>query len=149
MQLNLKFRTCFITFILLISSLSLFVISPDNVRAEGDGIDDILLELYGTHPYITAGWYEYNGTEPLHIEGDITFNLYYTSTLATQGRYKDDLKVTLYSWNPESLIPIPREIKNGNTQITLNPEIFGGMVQNCTVKVPNTSTFCLGNKIFP
>ncbi len=140
MSLNLKFRTCFITFILVVSSLSIFVILPDDVNASESDIEKLLYHLSGMHPFLTAGWYEYNGTESIKIKGSITFNLYYSSTLATQLKYKDEVKVTLYSWDQNSLLfPFPREIKNGNTTITLKPEKFGDIVQNQTVTLKNIS----------
>ena len=140
MQLNLKFRTCFITFLLVASSLSIFVILPDDVNASEDNIENLLLYLSGFHPFLTAGWYEYNGTESIKIKGDITFNLFYFSTLATQLRYEDEVKVTLYSWDLNSLLfPFPREIKNGDTTVTLKPEKFGNIVQNQTVTLENIS----------
>ena len=139
MSLNLKFRTCFITFILVVSSLSIFVISPDDAKANEGDFEKLIYHLSGMHPFLTAGWYEYNGTESVKIKGDISFNLYYSSTLSTQLKYNDEVKVTIYSWNLNDFIPIPREIKNGNTTVTLKPEKFGDIVQNQTVTLKNIS----------
>jgi len=137
MQVNLKLRTCLITFILILSSLSFLIIPTKNVNAAEDNLEDFLFQLTGLHPFITAGVYQYLGNKTLEINGDLIFDLYFTSNFATQGKYKDDLKATLYSWNLISMemgIP-PRE--KGNTTITLAPELFGDLVQNCTIKLEN------------
>ena len=50
MSLNRKFRACSITFLLIFSTLSFFVIIPENVKAQGydeEYMDDILrVELH-------------------------------------------------------------------------------------------------------
>lgn len=140
MLLNLKIRTYFITLILILSSLSLLIIPSEKVKADEDDIQDFLLQLTGLHPFITAGVYQYSGNKTLEINGDIIFNLYYASTLVTQGKYKDDLKVTLYAGDLLSILGMEEPPKEkGNATITLKPELFGETVQNCTVKLENIS----------
>ena len=135
MSLNKKFRTCILTFILLISSFSFFIISPDNVRAfDGEEIGEEELILLGLHPYVTSGWYQYEGNGSIDISGDIIFNLFYYNTFASQFGWKDNLKVTLYTLTPLFSL---KEIENGNTTITLEPEQFGDVVQKQTVKLEN------------
>jgi len=127
-----KFRVCFLAFILIISSLSLFVIYPENVKADEDDLFKLFL-----HPYTTAAMYIYEGNETVEINGTATFDLYYTSTFATRFNYQDQLKVTIYSINP--FTGSLREIKNGNSTITLNPEKLGDLVQSCNVELENIS----------
>jgi len=147
MVLVRKFRACFIIFLLLVSSLSLFVISPVNVRADeenmwdlfdqGDELDPFTALLL--HPYITAGMLLYDGNETLEINGDLIFDLYYTSTFFTQRNYRDDLRVTLYTLGINLLTQEPylKEIENGNTTVTLKPEKFGDLVQHRSVTLEN------------
>ena len=137
MSLNKKFRTCILTFILLISSFSIFVFSPENVRAfDGEEIGEEQLILLGLHPYVTAGLYIHEGNESIDISGDIIFNLYYFNTFASQFGWKDNLKVTLYTVT--QLLSL-KEVENGNTTITLEPEKFGDAVQKQAVKLENVN----------
>ena len=55
MLLNLKFKTCLITFILLFSSLSIFIISPINVKAE----DSLGETLYFTKYNVSMDFEEF------------------------------------------------------------------------------------------
>jgi hypothetical protein len=137
MSLNRKLRTCILTFILLISSFTIFIISPENVRGffDEEPTEDQLI-LFGWHPYVTGGWYIYDGNETLEISGDITFDIYYYNTFASQSLWKDDLKVTLYTIT--DLLTL-REIENGNTTVTLEPEQLGEVVQNRAVTLHNIS----------
>ncbi len=127
-----KFRVCFLTFILLISSLSLFIITPENVKADDDEFYELLF-----HPYITAAMYIYDENETMEIEGPLTFDLYYTTTIATQFNYQDQLKVVIYSINP--FTGSLREIENANSSITLTPERLGDLVQKVEVDLENVS----------
>lgn len=139
MVLVRKFRVCFITFLLLVSSLSLFVISPVNVKAYEEELNEDLLILTGLHPFVTGGMFIYDGNETLEINGNLIFKLYYTSTFFTQRKYKDDLKVTLYTLGYNLLTgePYLKEIENGNTTVTLEPEKLGDLVQYRPVKLEN------------
>ena len=94
MSLSTKFRTCFITFILLVSSFSFIFISPNIATAEGPEDDWAALALLGAlfdgvlgpHPYRFVGAYQVN--ESLNISGDVVFSLYFSSTLLTQLQYE-------------------------------------------------------------
>ena len=131
MQINIKFKATLITFMLIVSSLSFFIIPPQYVKADnGNNFEDLLLLISGFHPYVTAGWYEYYGNESLQIEGDVKFNLYFSSTLSTQTRWKDDIEISIYTLNTSLF---PQKIENGNTTITLEHELFGETVQRCNV----------------
>jgi hypothetical protein len=135
MRINIKFRASIITFMLIVSSLSFFIIPPQNVKADnGDNFEDMLLLISGFHPYVTAGWYEYYGNDTIQIEGDVKFNLYFSSTLSTQTKWKDDLQVSIYTLNSSFF---PQKIENGNTTITLEQELLGEPVQRCNVTLEN------------
>jgi len=135
MSLNKKLRTCILTFILLISSFSILVISPEKVMAfDGEEFGEEELLILGLHPYVTAGWYIHDGNESLEISGDLIFDLYYYNTFASQFGWKDNLKVTLYTVTPFFSL---KKVENGNTTITLEPEKFGEVVQKQAVKLEN------------
>ena len=57
----------------LFSSLSIFIITPEPVKAQdwfddlGEFLSEDLLILYGMQPFVTAGTYEYLGDENLNI----------------------------------------------------------------------------------
>ncbi|KYK25328.1 hypothetical protein AYK24_05150 [Thermoplasmatales archaeon SG8-52-4] len=139
MSLNLKLRTCFITFILVISSFSYLTISSNTVKAEDffDGLDEILsfLQLIGDlsedifkpHPYRIIGAHYIN--ETINIKGDIGLDLFFSSTLLTQlgEKYKDRVNISLYQYNYEKNKLI--SIDNGNLTFTLEPEKFGETIQ--------------------
>jgi hypothetical protein len=134
MQINIKYRASILTFMLIVSSLSFLIIPSDNIKADnGNNFEELLLLMYGLHPYVTAGWYEYYGNESLKIEGDIKFNLFFSSTLSTQTRWKDDIEISLYSVN--SSIGFPVKIENANTTTTLEHEFLGETVQSCNVTI--------------
>jgi hypothetical protein len=136
MLLNIKFRALLITFMLIFSSLTILVITPESIKADDEfELDEIFLLMAGLHPFITSGWYEYYGNESLNIDGDLVFNLYFSSTLSTQTSWKDDLQITMYSIDPELGIPI--KIENANTTVTLEHEFLGELVQKCTVTLNN------------
>ncbi len=136
MQVNIKFRATLITFMLIASSLSIFVISPDYVKAgNGNNFEEILLLISGFHPFVTAGWYEYYGNESVQINGDIQFDLYLSSTLSTQTKWKDDLEISIYSFNFDSLLPV--KLENGNATVTIEHELLGETVQKCNVTLEN------------
>jgi len=135
MQVNIKFRASLITFMLIVSSLSIFTISSESVKAENGDEFNELLYLYGLHPYLTAGWYNYHGNESIQIEGDIKFDLYFSSTLSTQTKWKDDLEISIYSYNLDSSLPV--KLENGNKTVTIEQELFGETVQKCNVTLEN------------
>lgn len=131
MHLVRKIRACLISFILVLSSLSLFIITAEETKADDFDIEEFFIILAGFHPYITAGMYVNDGNETIHIKGDIVFDLFYSTTFSSQWKYKDAVKVKLYTWNET----LPMEIENGSTQATLEPELLGEIVQNSQIKI--------------
>jgi len=150
MSLNLKLRTCFITFILVISSFSFLTIGSYTAKADDffDGLDELLLllqllgdfskDIFKPHPYRIIGANYVN--ETLYINGDIDINLFFSSTLLTQlgEKYKDKVNVSLYQYNYEKDKLI--SINNANITFTLEPELFGETIQSTNdIKLKNVN----------
>lgn len=226
MSPNLKFRTCFLSFILLFSTLSIFAFIPENVKAEpasntilyftdyfgltGDiydesyedtdslypsmsltpptkdndsqwppklglklrdlssnmdavlgwlltwifyksiesefeglneseleelenlGLLDLELELF--NPFKITESFIYEGKETLEINGNIVFNLYFSSTFSSKF-FKDYVKVSVSQPNP--LLGIPQEIENGTGKI--KTDVFGGKTQKTIITIEEVS----------
>ncbi|UCF50078.1 MAG: hypothetical protein JSU91_00950 [Thermoplasmatales archaeon] len=136
MQVNIKFRASLITFMLILSTLSIFIISPEYVKADnGNGFEELFFKISGLHPYTTAGWYEHDGNESIIIDGTIDFDLYFTSTLSTQTSWKDNVEVSIYSIDPN--LGLPKKIENANTTATIEQELLGETVQQFNVTLEN------------
>ena len=69
------------------------------------------------NPYRIVETYEYNENESVEIKGDVVFDLYFLSA-ATSKLNNDEVNIGLYSMNLESMIPLPKEIKNTTVKIT-------------------------------
>jgi len=150
MTLNLKFRACFVTFILIISSFSFIFIVSDTTVAD-DPLEDLfsfdeissLLGLLGVyfndvmspHPYRFIGAYEVN--ETLTIEGEVVFDLYFSSTLFSQigGKFGDKVNVSLHQYDYST--GKAKQIENASKTITLKPEVFGERVQPVSIELTN------------
>jgi len=141
MQQLKRIRACFITFIMILSSLSILFINTDSVHAEdfleGDMDEwaemiDLLEYFFGDvlspHPYRFIGAYSVTN-ESVNISGDIVFDLYFSSTLLTQiaQKYKDKVNVSLHYIGAGN--ETTQKVKNANKTITLNPEFLGDPVQ--------------------
>ena len=136
MHVNVKIRAALITFTLFVSSLSIFIIPPDSIKADnGNDFEELLLLLTGFHPFVTAGWYENTGNGSIQIKGDIKFELYFSSTLSTQTLWKDDIEISIYSLSPE--FDFPTKLENANTTIRLDQEPFGGTIQKLPIIIEN------------
>jgi len=89
--------------------------------SEYDQYMDLLggFDIILPHPFRIVETYEHYGNESVEIKGDVAFDLYFLSELTSKlGMNKDEVKVCLYSINGESLLPLPKEIKNTTVQIT-------------------------------
>lgn len=75
------------------------------------------LELFFPHPFRIVEGYGYNGNESVTIGGDVIFNLYFQSDFIRQ-KFRDQVKVELYSMNLESEFSFPKLIKNTTVQLT-------------------------------
>ena len=87
----------------------------DDLGEYGDLFGGLYLLL--PHPYRIVETYEHNENESVDINGDIVFDLHFLSD-ATSKRNNDEVNIGLYSMNPESIIPLPKEIKNKTVKIT-------------------------------
>ncbi|MCK5113036.1 MAG: hypothetical protein KAQ84_05780, partial [Thermoplasmatales archaeon] len=76
-------------------------------------------ELFFPHPYRIVEIYEYDGNETVEINGDVVFDLYFSSHQRQRLRqkYRDEVKVGLYSMG----LFFPKEIKNTTQQIKPGP----------------------------
>ena len=140
MLINKRFRTTFVIFILLFSLFSAGIVFSNPGKAQ-DELSEILDQLEDNvlfpHPFRIVGLWEYDGNETV-IEGDVTFDLYFSSTLVGQldlDNYKDKVNISIYKLSNQSEAPV--EIENGTKTVTLEPEFLGGIVQKTTVTIKN------------
>lgn len=158
MSVSRKFKVCYITFLLLASTFSVFIIS-NNALAEDDPLglsegfgmfDDILKELYPEvilpHPYRFVSEYYYDGSDPIEINGDIVFQLYFSSTVLTQLElldFRDSINVSIYSIDskelesPDSIKINAHKLENANATVTLKPKLLEDAIQGITVTLKN------------
>jgi len=94
---------------------------------------DITLLL--PNPFRVVESYTYNGNSEITINGDLSFNLYFTPPENERPKFRDELKVGLYSLNQNSLLPLPKLITN--TNITLAPK--GSNIYNQPITLQNVS----------
>jgi len=74
-------------------------------------------ELFFPHPLRIVETYEYTGSETIEIDGDVVFDLYFSSKTFSRFGENDKINVGLYSLNLDSLLPIPKMIKNETVDI--------------------------------
>ena len=86
----------------------------------GDELGDLLegFELFFPHPLRIVETYEYDGSEAIKIDGDVSFDLHFSSRMLLRFGGNDEVNVALYSLSLNSLIPIPNMIKNKTVEIT-------------------------------
>ena len=75
------------------------------------------IDLLFPHPFRIVEQYTYEGDEPVAINGDVTFDLFFDSHKRVFPKFIDSVEVGLYAINMESLFPLPKTIKNTTTQI--------------------------------
>jgi len=75
------------------------------------------LYLLFPHPYRIVETYEHDENESVDINGDIVFDLHFLSDITSKSNF-DEVNIGLYSMNLESIIPLPKEIKNKTVKIT-------------------------------
>lgn len=81
----------------------------------GVSIED--LKLYFPNPLRIVEQYKYTGTEPLTITGDVPFTAYFDGF--RHGPFvHDNLTVSLYLYNENATIPIPRKIQSTSVGIS-------------------------------
>ena len=95
----------------------------DELGEFGDIFEGLELLLPGPSRITEA--YTYNGTDTVHIQGDIPFHLYFSDTRKIKSR-TDSISVALYTINIDSLFGLPKLIKN-TTELLKPPAYFGGI----------------------
>jgi len=89
-------------------------------------------ELFLPHPFRVVEGYTYNGNDSVNINGDLVYDLYFTSPIKKQ-KFRDDVKVELYSMSMNSALPLPKLIKNTTNELT--PGLFSDIYnQKITLK---------------
>jgi hypothetical protein len=105
--------------------------SPDFNFSDFDGIFGDF-ELLLPNPYRVVEEYTYNGDDPVKINGDLFYNLYFASPIKRQ-KFRDNVTVGLYSMNMNSALPLPTLINT--TTIELTPELSSDIYnQQITLK---------------
>ncbi len=140
MLLNKRFRTTFITFILLFSIFSTGISLSNHSKAQDDLSD--ISDLFGQdilfpHPFRVLGLWENNGNKTT-IEGEIKFDLYFSSTIPAKlglEKYKDKVNISIYKLSNQSFTPV--KIKNSTKTITLEPKRSEGEIQKTKVTIKN------------
>jgi hypothetical protein len=92
-------------------------------------------EILIPNPYRIVEEYSYNGNDSVTINGDIIYNLYFQSDITRQ-KFRDQVKVELYSLNMESFLPLPKLIKNNTVELT--PGLFSD-IYNQQITLPDIS----------
>lgn len=75
------------------------------------------LDLFFPHPFRIVEGYSYEANDSVNIKGDIVYNLYFSSDVTNQ-KLKDKVKVELYTMNLESILPLPKLIKNTTVELS-------------------------------
>ncbi len=97
----------------------------EDIDENFSGFEDFL----NISPFAVTGLYEYAGEEPLYVNGDIVFDLYFYSPITSKLLNKDDVKISI------SYLTIDLssdfgfsyvEVKNFTT--TINPRILGDKI---------------------
>ncbi len=102
-----------------------------------EGLEGLELFLPGLSRIVEG--YTYNGNDTIHISGDIQYHLYFSDTKKLK-KLTDNVTVSLYTMNIESVFPFPKLIKNTSVRLTPTAS-FGGIYDqqitlsnvNCTL----------------
>jgi len=108
------------------------------IQLMGSEYDDLLegFDILLPHPFRIVESYEHYGDESVEIKGDVSFDLYFLSDITSKFN-KDEVKVCLYSMNSESLIPLPKEIKNTTVKIT--PKLLPRSIHGQKITLENVN----------
>jgi len=110
------------------------------IQLMGSEYDDLLegFDILFPHPFRIVESYEHYGDESVEIKGDVAFDLYFLSEITSKlNLNKDEVKVVLYSMNSESLIPLPKEIKN--TTVKINPKLLPRSIHEQKITLENVN----------
>lgn len=89
-------------------------------------------------PFRFIGVWDYSGNAT-YLDGDITFDLYFSSTLLTQipiERYKDSINISVYHLDEFGKA---KKIDNGTKTVLLDPALFEGRIQGIQVTLKNVN----------
>ncbi len=114
--------------------------------------NDASIELFIPNPYRVVEEYVYDGNDTVTINGNISFNLYFSPPNNNRQKFRDKVEVSLYTMNIDSAFPLPKKISTSNiTLAPKNSEIYNQVVilpdVKCTL-VPGDSLIC-SMKIIP
>ena len=111
----------------------------DDLTGEyGDELGDLLegFKLFFPNPLRIVETYECDGSEAIEIDGDVSFDLHFSSRMASKFGSNDEVNVALYSLSSDSLLPVPNMIKNKTVEIT--PELLK-KINEQTVTIENVN----------
>ena len=86
-------------------------------------------ELFLPSPYRVVEGYTYNGNDSVKINGDFFYNLYFASPIENT-KFRDHVKVGLYSMNTNSALPLPKLINTTTVELTpgLSRDIYNQQI---------------------
>jgi len=101
------------------SAWALYLLEDSGLGVDLGEYGDLFGGLYllFPHPYRIVETYEHDENESVDINGDIVFDLHFLSDITSKSNF-DEVNIGLYSMNLESIIPLPKEIKNKTVKIT-------------------------------
>lgn len=79
-----------------------------------------LIKFSFPHPLRIIQGYEHTGDEPIQLNGNIDYTLYFRTKFPTRLQKNDEVKLTIYRYNPASAFPIPTKIANTTFSLTAN-----------------------------
>ena len=149
MSLNKRLTACIITLFVL---LSIFVVPLNETAKAQDGFFDAdsIIEIINfgkqlvdfdnvmdPHPFRFIGAWHSNDT--MIIDGDMTFNLYFSSTIITQLEFlgiQDSIKISVH--HLDETTGILTDIENATVTMTLKPDILTEFIQDYEITLNNT-----------
>ncbi|MBN1280347.1 MAG: hypothetical protein JXA00_01720 [Candidatus Thermoplasmatota archaeon] len=87
-----------------------------------DTLEGYDFEVLFPHPFRIVEGYTYEGDDAVTITGDVSYNLFFHSYQKLLPKFRDDVKIGLYSMDSNSYFPLPKIIKS--TNVTLSPELL-------------------------
>ena len=147
MSLNKKYRACIISLVLLINIFTFCTLNISKVKADDDpdegesiiGLINLFKQLVNFDDPLSPNPLRFvaiwQSDETMTLSGDVRFDLYFSSPFTTQrdfSLYHDKVNLTVYH---KDSIGNMQQLENGNIELTLNPDLFGGLVQNISIKL--------------
>jgi len=95
------------------------------------------LDILFPNPYRIVETYEHDENESVEIKGDVVFDLHFLSDVTSKFNNNDEVNIVLYSMNLESIMPLPKEIKNTTVKIT--PDSIARSVHKQKIALENVN----------